>query len=418
VVPNQTTGPAQKPGRSTAGPLVRRGEIKQMRGYKWTHSMSAKQCLRKFLQRFRDMRKEGSGETVHSASDSSVLATAVSKWLVPSVSALFIAIGYVAVEAQQNLLGVKLDTMGTAEYIVATGGFLRDICIILPDAAISVFTHAMIDRLELVLMFCLMLACVSVAVVGPVYLSKKICRFTIALVILTGATFIVMDAPLTRIEDAVVNSGTVEGGVPIEIRLSEKAMSDSNGIETFIYKRANSIWNSMVCSRVSGEIQTRQKCLLKIQAEFVSHSIISVLLLTFSLQILRGSTSTWVSIFGLLALFYFLTWPYAYGKLIKSTNFEYGQVMSKSRLVDQEAGQIPENTSIRGIILSAGGKSYKILHLKTSKTDCSGAGSTKIKFIDVAASEVTAIKEIYWQDVLTWRAMNLKDCPPKSEENP
>jgi hypothetical protein len=100
-----------------------------------------KEVIAKWINRFNEfIRRNSLGTLEHENTFSRTLAATIAKWLIPSVSAIFIVVGYVVVQAQQNLLGVDLDNGGTSGYIIATAGFLRDICTFIPLMLIQIVT--------------------------------------------------------------------------------------------------------------------------------------------------------------------------------------------------------------------------------------------------------------------------------------
>jgi len=102
---------------------------------------------------------------------------------------------------------------------------------------------------------------------------------------------------------------------------------------------------------------------MKVESAFLAHSLLSSLLLIVSVQAFRRATGTWVAVAAVLALLYVLTWPYAYGKLHKSTHYEYG------------------------------------------------VKSQEVKLWEIPNSEIMAIKEIYQEDVIAWKTLQAQPCP-------
>jgi hypothetical protein len=157
--------------------------------------------------------------------------------------------------------------------------------------------------------------------------------------------------------------------------------------------------------------------------EFLAQSLATMLLVFTCAYALRRTSSAFVATIALVGFLYALMWPYAYGKLMKTTAFEYGLVLFKSPPVEvaprmdrgEEAGHAPQPAVTRtehAIVLSRGSGGANFLVVKES--DCPGDGKTRraaVKLWAVPLSEIVAIREIYREDVITWRVLSERPCP-------
>jgi len=383
----------------------------------------SKHRFSRILKRFRPEHSDNSA-----AAPGEVVAAAIAKWLVPSVSALFIVSGYAVVSAHQGFLGIENEGAGTSDYIAAAASFLRDLLTILPESLLDALTWTRIpkfDILQTIFILVLFLACFALALTCR--RSLRAGWFAVsALVALIFFKFILLDAPLTRIENVLVGSGTgqveAKNTVPIETILASSAQR--KGLDGFISKRALTLWFNMVCSRVSAQALGRygkpkatcrygqNESEFKVRSEFIAHSMASMLLLAMSIQVLRKARTPGVAMASLLTLGYVFTWPYAYGKLVKSTYYEYGAVLFGSSLADFDTPPDPEARIKHAIVVLHDSNSSKLLVVKTGKNDCPrGANSQEVKLWKIPNSQIVAIREIYREDVITWKILQERPCP-------
>jgi len=360
------------------------------------------------------------------------IAAAIAKWLIPSVSALFVVTGYVVVSAHNHLLGIAHEGYGASDYIAATASFLQDLLTLLPDAALNMVTGTALphfDVHQLGLIVALLLVCTGLAIAGtgPFHSeggSLGQWALAVLVVALLFWTFIVMDAPLTHLENVLVSvgrgGGEVTGEVPIEKNLDN--LAQRKGLESFIATRATVLWEQMACKRVRrdallargrrvecGEIDGAIDPALR--NEFLAHSLISLLLVTLSLQAVRRAKSSILAIVSLLGLCYVLTWPYAYGKLVKPTFYDYGLVLFKSPMTEPGTPPKSEVQAINGIVLYRNEQTTELLYAKRGNCPEGQGATQEVKLWEVSNSEVKVIQEIYREDVITWAIQNDQPCP-------
>jgi hypothetical protein len=358
------------------------------------------------------------------------VAAAIAKWLVPSVSALFVLIGYAVVSAHQDFLGIQSDITGASIYISAASSFLRDLLTILPDSLLGILTLANFPKLDwaqLSFVLSLSVTCIALTLTGRRSATIDLgWAPAFLLFIFIFLKFILLDAPLANVDNVLVSSGTGSGeatnAIPIESELATSI--EQKGVEGFISQRALNLWSDIVCSRVSAAIlqrkaQPRITCRyeqdeskVKVQSEFIAHSIAAILLLILSAQVLRRAHTTGVAVFALLTMGYVLTWPYAYGKLIKSTYYEYGAALLGPALTDAATPLASEERTKYGMVIFHDSNSAKLLIVKKGKGVCTrGASNQEVKLWKIQNSQVLAIREIYREDVITWKLLQEQPCP-------
>jgi hypothetical protein len=382
-------------------------------------------------------------------------AAAIAKWLVPSISALFITVGYVVISAHQNLLGIESQTFSTSDCIVNASVFLYDLFTLLPDAALGIVTLAHLpsfDITEICLLAAALLFSVMLTVIGKDKFhinNSNFRQYLLVFIILSlvFSKFIILDAPLSIVENVLTNEGSRSNNeskfIPIEKRLENSR--HGGWLDKIVSQRALRIWTVMVCSRVSYDMLKLNKnpvaqCTCNehtsnhiVQSEFIAHSILSILLLAISLQILRRTNRHNVAVIAILVSAYTFTWPYAYGKLVKATNYKYGQIIFKSGLTSSvsalsnksTAASLPSAMTEHAIIFESGATTCKLLVMKESSCPVLNnspsefqAKMQEAKLWEIPNSEITAIKEIYWEDVIAWKIRNEKACPPVNAQPP
>jgi hypothetical protein len=252
--------------------------------------------------------------------------------------------------------------------------------------------------------------------------NQCICVLFLVMVVL--GKFVILDAPLGRIESVLVTevgpAADFSEMVPLEIRL--ESQRHESWLDAFISRRAFDLWTDIVCSRVSkamlavggksinctsSEIATKDR----IRDEFILHSLLSIFIIVAASEVLRSAKKAGIAVIAIIALAYTLTWPYAYGKLVKSTNFRYGEVVVKSPNASPD-----RQVARHAIIFDSGPNSSKILIKKESECpniDESTETRTgaEVKLWEIPNSQIIAIKEIYWADVIAWKILNERSCP-------
>jgi hypothetical protein len=379
------------------------------------------------------------------------LAATVAKWLLPSVSILFVVIGYVVVAAHRDLLGIGPEGYGASDYIAATPAFLQHSFTIFSDAVISAVTFDDIPRLaglEILFIVALTSGAVALRVLDP---AKSQWQSSVpqgvlaaAIVITLFSLYVLFDAPLVRIANVLINQESsdrdVIGGVPIEARLCP---SRARGpLDGRINARACEIWTNMVCARVDEQVlddegpgvpkvhctSDKEANKRRVKGEFIGLSIIFLLMLLVSVQAFRRAHGPVLVLVSVLAFAHVLFWPYAYGKLMKPTLREVGTVLFKESIakeggsVEQGSNETKEGSKDKEegkegnfVIINRDSATSKALIVKHSRCPPARDGSEvrgkEIRLWEITNTEILSVQEIYWDDVIGWSKRNIRSCP-------
>lgn len=362
--------------------------------------------------------------------DSGFTASAA-KWLIPSVSALFLIVGYVVRSAHQSLLGIDLKDIVSENY----AGEATDFFGVLPTVLFNFFAAAAESSVSFSIHKWDMYAAVGflllVLLLGIRFFKTSQSRARlvgIALFIAVAAKFLLFDAPLTLIEGVAVvtpigkDAGVEPGWQPPE---------GGNFAQKLVRGRAQQIWTGMKCQRLgdlwrkntehkgSGQGEREQTlgkdCTLgadQSRDEFVMQIVATALIVVLAVLALLASSRT-VKVLGLLSLFYCLTLPYAYGKLLKPTNFQYGWVELTSNVAERVKVQLQNATGVQAIVLgdSPAGVSVLYMHEDNCSATADGERTYRVARIwSISRSQVLAVREIYREDLILWKLLHEKGC--------
>jgi hypothetical protein len=365
-------------------------------------------------------------------------------WLIPSVTALFLAVGYTIQIASRDLLGIEFGDSGTTTYIANAASFFQDVPTIAADQAVELVSFGGLPSLnhhgfQLVIAILLLVCALMLpSRTGPK--TRILAPFIapVVLLVLVAAKFVLFDAPIGKINNVIVGVGIATGGSepPHAKSLSERLgeSKSAGNLQSVIDRLAVSTWSNMVCSRMSGEAlsqagsrsagevcskQEQRVSRADVVGEFLAQSIASLVLIVLATLLLRTG-STGVTALAILVLAYSLTWPFAYGKLIKSTYFEYGLVQMAWPLGDEEGLAMSDrsaaratargNAEVYAIVLSRTDGGAELLVVKPGKCP-RGEQYQETKFWVVSKLQVHVIREIYREDVIAWKTLNERACP-------
>lgn len=362
-------------------------------------------------------------------------ALAVAKWLVPSVTALFLVIGYVIHASHQALLGLDFEYPGTTESISATAEYLRHLVVTFVEFAVrpGVFWSSW---WEIALIACLPLLGLVLAAVkrarrllaaeGPSALDLQVSNtdralMGIGVIVVTFGSVALYELPLTRIEQALVR-----GPTSLESRLAPVAISTYSVPERQISDRARSIWQDMVCLRVGehavGFLSTglNIKCgegaqkthKQRIDNFYLQNALIKVVVATVSLSLFfRARTIPFTVVNGLILIYCVLSIPYAYGKLVHSTEVERGRIYFKSPIIEtsSEGADTPlgaqagnKGNVLAALILSRGQENMKLYVSK--EVPCLSPTGPRHQYEwrvwEGSNTEILAIKDIERRDII------------------
>jgi hypothetical protein len=401
--------------------------------------------------------------TVPSLTDPSFTAV---KWLVPSVGILFALVGYVIDCAQRSLLAFPTDDarLDNGDRVQNAAEFLRFLFTVIGD---RLLTLGSLKGFSLgghgSLLFALTLAVVAV-LVAPVVRDAKnnalrvaatalTCVLPLATIALLTVKFVYFDAPVMRIESAVVGIGVpkiaiergIAASVPSSAASSDSVITPLNDrlraavpapIGDLVSDRALSLWRLMSCSRIAGEnmnhnfefgsasgvsceapndknlvvLSTQLQAKEMLAGEFDASLWMGVLIVLTSAALLRARTVQNTAL-AVVALVYLLTIPYAWGKLLKPVDFSYALIRGADNTFIEidDQNELKDMKSTYAFVL--GRDSGYVTLLQGVREPCSNGFSTAVRFSSVPASKIVAIEQIFRLDVINWALRKQSKCP-------
>jgi hypothetical protein len=331
-------------------------------------------------------------------------------------------IGYVIQSAQQELLGLYYEKSETAGYFTNAADFFRD-SVAAPVAAasseqVSFGTHLW----PLLVATAATLALLLIPRSKPRPWLRISSLLPALLLFVLIAKFSLLDAPLTRLESIIVGSSegpTLEG---FGSGLLER--SGDNSPYGQVSSPVEALWADIVCSRVTQSAanltpgsQLDLYCGMneayyerRLSGAYLAHLWAGGLIIILAIAVIRSAASSTAALaLAILALLYSLMIPYAYGKLKRSTYFDYG-VIRLSEPLRAGSGLEPD-APLHGIMLwrSAAGANLLIIAEGACREGESYAAAT---MSSVSPAQILAVEKIYRVDVIAWAMLNERKCPP------
>lgn len=341
----------------------------------------------------------------------------IAKWLIPSAAGLFAVVGYVIQSAHSSLLGGGIVAGEGSSYSSAAADFFYDLPTIAADFLLSFMTAQQMPLGG----HSLPLAIAAVLVTAVCWFTTgSRCRWKcssqtaapVLLVLLLVAKFVWLDAPMVRIDNVVIAANQDGDAMP-----GWRPPSAGTGvIDRLINHRAESIWRHMACGRnpalpaadtatvnCSGLLHQDRRLA---EGEFTARLLACVLVALLAWRVGRGG-ARWRTVLSMAGLATLLSLPYAYGKLLKPTVFEYGKVELSPALI----GALGQSTSIsspmRAVVLAKRAAAVDLLVKGIGQCANQGAGPGKTyavtKVWTVPNSQILSIREIFRIDVIAWK---------------
>ncbi|MGD0191403.1 MAG: hypothetical protein ABSD74_11735 [Rhizomicrobium sp.] len=378
------------------------------------------------------------------------LSSTIAKWLIPSVGVLFVVVGYIIQTAQEEVLGLGPGDYDTDVYFSNAAAFCQDLVTTLVNSALvlgSRFSMPLNGHHWWLIVITLLAAAVFLLPYAKRLHPKLTFDFArwqgaAVLAVLSLAIiskFVILDAPLTKIQDVILDQNEFNKvqGVSFGRAFADRATDQYNSAKSrygslaaSITLRTVDLWHDIVCSRIGSgaklptlEVshdaicsagQTLRAGKDALTGEFLAQLWSTLVILVMAFWILQSRANwRWPIAVAVLAIVYSLSVPYAYGKLIKSTSFDYGVVRVSDALAkaDQDSGT--SNASFRkyALILSRDTANTKLLVAQTGKCGVGGADYETVRLSSISPSELLSVEEIYRQDVITWATLHQKRCP-------
>lgn len=360
----------------------------------------------------------------------------LAKWFLPSATAIFIVVGFLATTAQHQLIGLADPPIEGIRYVLSAADFFGSVVTILSQWFVE-WAHGRPVSFAghgLLLAGATVLAAASIFVPPRSGRLRRRHSFFLAatLLVVLGVKFLSFDAPLAQVDHLVLARADVPRPVGDTLQ--------SGDAKTFVDRlraqdasgRVRELTAAIVCSRIgagavraSGASDAAALCRDEDQAryqsdangEFAAQLWAAALIAWLALALLRASRSSLPATLAMLGLAYLLTLPYAFGKLEKSTYFDYGLIRvaeSLSKVAGQEA-----TTRRYGLIIDRSPTGARLLEI--SPIPCSNDPKNSAALVTVSAispTQILSIEQIYRQDVLTWAILNRRNCPAIATRSP
>jgi hypothetical protein len=389
----------------------------------------------------------GGGESASSS------ALGAAKWLIPSVTGLFAVTGYIVRSAHTGLIGREVDFASAPGYAGAAADFLRDLPTVAFDALLNADGSVPLAGHGLALLVAALL--VSAALVLPRCLRADTRAGAVAaglpvgvLALLLAWKFLLLDAPLSRLEGLVIGTGpaAIQDG-PTPWASDPQVEQPGDGLQVLrpqrtlqriISDRAECLYRSVATTRLQQDAGVEGRPALPIHrgldcpadaatgtdlqgAEFLARLIACLLTGALAAVVVRQRPPA-VSAVGLLGLASLLTLPYAYGKLLVPSYFEVGRVVLAPALVAAPGldGPARKSGAIDAIVLSRRGSGLELLVLASGAcplVDTAVPTAAPVRdtyrvarLWTIPTSQILSVREIHREDVLAWKLRNEFGC--------
>lgn len=388
----------------------------------------------------------GTDSNVDAASQIVGNAAGVAKWLVPSAAVLFGVTGYVVQFGQESLLGIEAPATAGNSYAASAAEFLRESVVRLFSYPFGGFYRLLLGHPGLLL---LAIGAASLAIWGPrsASLRKRTSPSqanllaAIVLVAVIAAKFLILDAPLLKIENLVsrndvgcwslvASPGAQPGQVCPEL-------AAARGVNKLVWANAREIAAKMVCSRVTAGSAAQLSAMIAADSsacrnglnaskraladEFLCNLAMSVLTIVGAIVLLRsphlGSATIAMAV---LVILYGVTTPYAYGKIGRTQLFDFSTVRVSKQLAEgyvaEDPGLVSEDGAMQGAILHRDASGATILVMRTGDCPPSANGAAtqperRASLSVVPNSQLLSLDEIAKVDLITWLAEQQRRCP-------
>ena len=299
----------------------------------------------------------------------------VAKWLIPSVSALCIVLGYIAKFAHHAFLGFDPGLLEPGEYLAATGEFLRWV-LHLPESGWLSWQHALFDTAHLIAVWPALALGVGIMVWRHRHRSReaideRYCRWarhinTLALLAVLLLRLVALDAPVARLEGALAASivwkpSGQKGQLTSEreniTERLQQEINSSSALHRAIVLRAQTLWNAKRCVRPTApqpRAPVEESCTAAHYAgvedgEGLAQLLVTVMLLSLAIRILMERSEPWSAGLAWLAIFSCMLLPVTFGKLGHSLEYDFAEIGLKTSLTfDDSLSSGVTTTSLSG----------------------------------------------------------------------
>lgn len=372
----------------------------------------------------------------------------IAKWLIPSVGALFIVIGYLANLAHHAFLGFDPGLLEPNEYLATSGDFLRYV-LRAPVSGALAWSHALFDGVHLLSVVPTLVSAAGCTVWHAwakrrdSLNTKRICRIAIGIFLGMAVVLrlVTMDAPVAKLQGAlVVLSETPEeriaasaiqpGSAPntssptqpvrdktpptrysLTDRLDREA-SNTDGLARLVAERAKTLWVNIRCTRTASYSEalssTPSACNKGVEApgtiegEGLAHLLMTGAIIWLACLALLDHPGPWRAGLAWISIFSCLTLALTFGKLGHVLDYDFVRIVMKTPLEPDKSEHNEAARSLEGIVLQMN-KDWTTLAV-SSPIDCKGGVTSEVKIWRISNGEVLWEKDIYRTDVLQWAA--------------
>lgn len=374
----------------------------------------------------------------------------IAKWFIPSFTALYLLVGYVAAQGHFSLLGFNPGLLGSTSYTSITIDFVRESLAVVVTSWKPWWAVLTAPSLLFVVVPALALGGLAMLRPGatgvryerdaalvdigagrrllaraslwmPSHSSLRVLTWLLLALVCTKV--VVLDAPLFKLEGALINLAETTMPGSAAFPLSARLERDYGGLEAIVAKRSSFLWKQLACVRTGRQAvatisfksanceEDRTRHADRIDAEFLAHLLSVVVVSLVSLAVLRHpggrAQSAPVAWFCLLTC---LTLPYAYGKLKHSTEYEFGEIALKTAQDLGKGGKEGEGRTLKGFAFIRDSSTTTVATLQP--VPClkpQGAHKTEVKLWRISNSEIHWQREIYREDILRWKLLKERD---------
>jgi len=369
-------------------------------------------------------------ETPKSSATAQDLASSVAKWFIPSASALFLVTGYIVQVSEESLLGIGGIAHTSNSYVESSAQFVRDI--------LSLPIEILFNRPLSLFANWLSLG-ITVAAATSLLVSFRWRKISstwshrtapVVIVLLLGAKFLAFDAPLSLVGNIILGNAAISGLVDKNLTGPEKTDAINDKIQTNVkwplsdmISRASHFATVITCSHLGattlvtagygGQCDSDSASRAAApRAIFTVLVLMQIVVIIASVLILRSTRlSARRAILALIGLTYVATVPYDYGKLLRSTSFDYGIVrLSTPLLPNVGVDSDLDGTIVRGLILSHDGSETRLLYVHNSGNPCGANYQKQIQMLSLVGSEVVSTAQIESHDIFEWSFASKPKC--------
>lgn len=363
----------------------------------------------------------------------------VAKWLIPSVGALFIIVGYVAKRAHYAYLGFSPGLLEPNQYIATAADFFRYL-LRLPVGGVGAWRHALTDVAHLLSVVPALLLLAACLVwqwkarnfkPGTTDCRRRLDFFFLALIVVTILRLVALDAPVGKLEGSLIAVAEVtaaedmpsaESRNLIEARLRIGQASDSS-VEKWASSRALMLWAAVRCARhsavliaapVGADTLCRDHSVTHamVDGEGLAHLLMVLVIVVIAWLILRADSRRARVLVAWLSIFSCISMAATYGKLGHSLTYEFVEIALESSM-DATDKSSDASKLLHGVVLHADGDWTTVARSQV-RAGCFG----HIEILRVSNSQILWQRDIFNTDLVFWSVAKTFDRCVSNKQKP